>query len=223
MTKGSIVVDLFTLATGPINHDMLITKNNESVGRLMFDLEMEHLTEMCIELRDLAAHHLECSGASSLDPYAEISYTPDTSKTIHKTSVAKNTPDPNWADLKPFWTKVTLRDVVNSNLEVAVKDDRAFAKDPIIGKAFVSLRPYFTFMENEPKQFIAELTSPSNGQTVGTLTGLIIYRRQPQMGQMIGGKHTETGIRDAKPLYHGVPLPKLLGDIRMFCFGGNKI
>lgn len=30
---------------------------------------------------------------------------------------------------------------------------------------------------------------------------------------MIGGRHTETGIRDAVPLCAGVPLPKILGDI----------
>jgi hypothetical protein len=211
---GTIVVDLFTLASGPINHDILITKGNDAVGRLIFDLEMEHLTEMCIELRDLAGHNLQNTGTTSLDPYLEIAYTPDTTKTVLRSKEVKNTFDPSFGDIKPFWTKVTLRDVVNSHLEITAKDDRAFAKDPIIGTCMVDLRAHFTFTEDEPKQFAQELTNKYNGQIMGTITGLVIYRRQPQVGQMIGGKHTETGIRDAKPLFQGVPLPKLLGDIR---------
>jgi hypothetical protein len=108
-------------------------------------------------------------------------------------------------------------------LELVVKDDRAFTKDPIVGKGLVSLRGYFTFEETEPRQFMVELTNTSNGQVVGVVTGLIIYHRQPQMGQMIGGRHTETGIREAKPLFQGVPLPKLLGDIRMYVKLGQGV
>jgi hypothetical protein len=211
---GSIVVDLFTLATGPINHDILITKGNDAVGRIMFDLEMEQVTEMCIELRDLSGHDLQNTGGGTLDPYMELSYTPDTQKTVHRTSQAKNTNDPLWGDLKPFWTKVTLRELVNSHIEIMVKDDKAFARDPEVGSCLVNLRAHFSFVEGEPHQFAEELICKSNGQRMGAVTGLVIYRRQPQMGQMIGGKHTETGIRDAKPLMEGVPLPKLLGDIR---------
>jgi hypothetical protein len=51
------------------------------------------------------------------------------------------------------------------------------------------------------------------------MKGVIIFRRPPQLGPMIGGIHTETGIREGRPIFQGVMLPKLIGDISTYDYG----
>ena len=47
LSIGGIKVDLFTLACGPVHHDvMLLDKNNISVGRIEFDCIFEHVASI---------------------------------------------------------------------------------------------------------------------------------------------------------------------------------
>jgi len=216
---GTVVVDLFTLATGPICHDLLVTdKDHNALGRLTFDLEMEHYTDIGIELKDLSGMELQNPShpSSSLDPFLELTFSADPSKAAQHTQRLKDTSNPYFGDAKPIWCKVTLRDVINGHISIALKDDRAFGKNTTVAQYDLQLRSCFTFKEGHPVDFQGGLIHHSKKTThhnVGFVKGLIIFRRQPQMGPMIGGIHTETGIREGRPLFHGVMLPKLIGDI----------
>ena len=51
LSIGGIKVDLFTLACGPVHHDvMLLDKNNISVGRIEFDCIFEHVASILLFL-----------------------------------------------------------------------------------------------------------------------------------------------------------------------------
>eukprot|EP01113_Clastostelium_recurvatum_P018139 TRINITY_DN2139_c0_g1_i2.p1 TRINITY_DN2139_c0_g1~~TRINITY_DN2139_c0_g1_i2.p1 ORF type:complete len:561 (-),score=134.84 TRINITY_DN2139_c0_g1_i2:72-1754(-) len=216
---GTVTLDLHSIATGPVHHDLVITNNGTEVGRLRFDLHMEHYQDSVFELHDIQCkikpNHIATSDskAPDMDPYLSYSYSFDTDKTSHTTKHLDATYEPFWSELKPVWYKVTLKDIVDAHLSIKVRDDRFGHKDKVVGEYTLDLRNVFTFNDGQPVPFAGELCSTFHKTVVGTITGAIVFRKQPQMGQMTGGVHTDTGITNGKPVFQAVPLPKILGDI----------
>lgn len=53
-----------------------------------------------------------------------------------------------------------------------------------------------------------------SNDVAGNIEGILIFQNIPTMAQMIGGKHTETGVEGGKPLLDGLPLPTcIVGDL----------
>jgi len=51
---GSVSVDLYTLATGPVDHNLPLTDaQGKNVGRLEFSVEMEHVTNVAVIFREV--------------------------------------------------------------------------------------------------------------------------------------------------------------------------
>eukprot|EP01112_Ceratiomyxa_fruticulosa_P002716 TRINITY_DN1289_c0_g1_i1.p1 TRINITY_DN1289_c0_g1~~TRINITY_DN1289_c0_g1_i1.p1 ORF type:complete len:510 (+),score=103.70 TRINITY_DN1289_c0_g1_i1:187-1716(+) len=212
---GGLTVDLHTIATGPVHHDFVLTnRSNQEVGRLQFDVEMEHFTDTLFELREVnCTLNPPQHGHHTIDPYLEYIYSFDPNKTTHTTKPIDNTLTPFWNDFKGVWFKVSLADIVNGNLLFQIRDNRMFGKDKVVGHCLVELRSCYTFNSGEGVPFNGDLREPSTQNSVGIISGFIIFSKQPQMGQMSGGIHTETGIKGGTPLFQAVPLPNVLGDI----------
>lgn len=215
---GSITTDLYTLATGPVHHDMLLTtKTNQAVGRLSFDMEMEHITDCHIEIRDLSISNIRDEhghAAHNINPYVEVLFTNDPEKTIARTPALRSNLMPVWPELRPLRYKTTLRDIVsNGKLEFTLKDDKMVGRDITLATFQVDLRALYSFRD-DINTFQGVMHNNAKGvQNAASIQGAITFRKQPQLGNMTGGRHTETGIRDAIPMCAGVPLPKILGDI----------
>eukprot|EP01111_Echinosteliopsis_oligospora_P010826 TRINITY_DN3429_c0_g1_i1.p1 TRINITY_DN3429_c0_g1~~TRINITY_DN3429_c0_g1_i1.p1 ORF type:complete len:695 (-),score=155.30 TRINITY_DN3429_c0_g1_i1:7-2091(-) len=207
---GVVTLDLRTLATGPVMQDILILRGEEGIGRMSFEIEMEHFTETIMELSSLSCS--EISGVSaSLDPYLEFYFSGDPQKTMAKFTPCKNTKKPVWPERRAVAHKVTLRDIVNSSLKISLKDD-CVGKDTVVGTGRLNLRNYFSYNGNEDIIFSIPIGGKEREQ-ITMLSGVLVYKSPPQMGQLIGGVNLETGIKGGTPLLAGVPLPQAPQDI----------
>lgn len=215
---GSATTDLFTLATGPVHHDLLLTsKNNTGVGRVSFDLEMEHFTDCHIDIRDLSISHIRDEHGHvthSVNPYVEVQFTNDPEKTVARTPAIRNNAMPVWPELRPLRYKTTLKDIMsNGRLEFVLKDDKMVGRDIILATYHMDLRAVFSFRDDATSFKGVMQNNVKALPNAAHIQGSVSFRKQPQLGNMTGGKHSETGIRDAVPICAGVPLPKILGDI----------
>jgi hypothetical protein len=79
------------------------------VGRISFDLEMEHLTDCHIELRDLSAANIRDENGEtphSVNPYLEITFSNDPDRNTTRTPAMRNNAMPIWPELRPLTFKV---------------------------------------------------------------------------------------------------------------------
>lgn len=76
---------------------------------MAFDLEMEHITDCHIEIRDLSISHIRDEhghAAHSVNPYVEVVFTNDPEKGVARTPAMRNNSMPVWPELRPLRYKV---------------------------------------------------------------------------------------------------------------------
>ena len=53
VSPGTVTIDLYTLATGPVRHDLPIYDGLRTNGRLMFEVEMVEIKQVMVAHRDV--------------------------------------------------------------------------------------------------------------------------------------------------------------------------
>jgi len=206
---GSFQVDLYTLATGPISHDVIFSKGDLGVGRFQFKLEMSHTNHVKITLPSLYISNLISKSTNDLVHYIEYS--------LNKNNLLKMPPIegstcPSWFNQVPIEQKVSLKDLVDSNICFTLKEQKSVSKDNILGELMLPIKSIFSFIEGDMKCVRSFLVN-QKGEKVCDIAVKIQFNNIPQLSQMRGGIQTESGIRNAEPFFSGVPLPKLVGEI----------
>lgn len=104
--------------------------------------------------------------------------------------------------------------MINGLMGLVLKDDKMMGRDVVLGHYLLDIRSVYSFKDGQTTHFKGIMNNPLKSiDNTAQIAGTIAFRKQPQLGNMTGGRHTETGIKDAIPLCAGVPLPKILGDI----------
>ncbi|EGG16719.1 WW domain-containing protein [Cavenderia fasciculata] len=207
---GSVLVDLYTLATGPIDHDILLTKASMGVGRARFKLQMVHVSRIRINVDHIAITNLHksiTSGSSDCTNYLEYSLN---NNHINSSPKIEGSLCPTWMNLPPISQIISLKDLVDSQLHFTFKEKSL--KDKTLGQLVLPIKNIFSFIEGDTKHINTWLVSMDN-EKIADLFVKIQFNEIPQLAQMLEGIHTETGIQNGQPFFSGVPLPKLLGDI----------
>jgi len=87
-----------------------------------------------------------------------------------------------------------------------VRQNKKLKVDPILAMCDIPIKKYLSFIDNQPIRFSENLTK--DGHPAGTIEGVIIWACVPKFAQMIGGKHTDTGIVGGQPLLPTLEKPK---------------
>ncbi|KAI9137080.1 C2 domain-containing protein [Paraphysoderma sedebokerense] len=195
---GSIEIDLHTLATGPVRHDILIREFGKPAGRLSFDLEMDLWDDVVVTLKDI---NCDLTGIESwlshdtIDPYMKVffDFQPDN---FVKTTSCKNTLKPCWSDTKQLVFKAPARQIVKGSVTFTLLADKTMTKDPYLGEANLKIEPFIN-RTDELQKFKIELKKRDGSawrQDQSYVEGFVFMKNLPWLAQMARGTHTEIGL-----------------------------
>ncbi|EGC36463.1 hypothetical protein DICPUDRAFT_151089 [Dictyostelium purpureum] len=200
---GSFQVDLYTLATGPISHDVIFQKDGLGIGRIQFRLEMSHINDVKFNIKSILLSNLQ-----KMSNY-QVEYSLG-KPIILKTPVIEGTVCPSWYNQIPIVATLSLKELVDSHFLFTLKDMK---QNKTIGSLQLPIKSIFSFIEGDSKIVKTKLYGVSKKQDVCDAFIEIQFTNIPQLAQFKDGIQTETGIRHAQPFFSGVPLPKLMGEI----------
>jgi len=71
---GRVTVDLHTLASGPVNHDLQLWMDLRPAGRIKFSVEMEQLADITVFFRDVIIHNLPLVDGKKPNVVLKVAY-----------------------------------------------------------------------------------------------------------------------------------------------------
>lgn len=218
---GSCKVDLHTIATGCVTHELPIRDGRKTRGSLRVEITMEQTSS--IELR-MVTTQLRASGAASgalsglpgtLELSCHIPAGPCTEKigaqTTSSAPLAASAlmAASGWAHPDVLYAEGTLSSLCDLELTYALKTAAGGITQgaKTLATGTLKLGNAYTFIEGETVEFsvplIPEPGSPlPPGASVG---GAFIYLAFPVFTQMAGGLHTEAGIKGAVYTFPDIP------------------
>eukprot|EP01132_Coremiostelium_polycephalum_P004014 gene4014-5017_t len=206
---GTFILDLYTLATGPISHDVIFSKGNTGVGRMQFKLEMSHISQVKINIMNLYISNLKLLKSTDITTYMEYY--------LNKNNILKMPPIegslcPSWFNIPSLSQLISLKELVDANLSLVLKEQKSVGKDVILGSLVIPIRSIFQFIDGDIRVIRSSLLDQSNTKMCD-ITIKLQFLNIPQLAQMNAGIHTESGIRNGEPFFSGVPLPRLEGEL----------
>ncbi|GAM20514.1 hypothetical protein SAMD00019534_036890 [Acytostelium subglobosum LB1] len=208
---GQVQIDLHTLGTGPVQHDVLLTKGTVGVGRTTFKLEMQHITQLRIDIAQIAVTNMDSSlfsSASDSTNFIEYSLNKNNIITTQKVTGSSC---PTWNKLAPITQVISLKDLVDSHVHIELKASHAL-KSSSLAQLKIPINKIFSFIEGDNKVINSVLLDMHN-KRMADIHIKLQFNDIPQLAQMKDGIHTETGVLNGQPFFSGVPLPNILGDM----------
>eukprot|EP01117_Protostelium_nocturnum_P011573 TRINITY_DN41_c0_g1_i11.p1 TRINITY_DN41_c0_g1~~TRINITY_DN41_c0_g1_i11.p1 ORF type:complete len:667 (-),score=232.04 TRINITY_DN41_c0_g1_i11:99-2099(-) len=217
---GRISVDLWTLATGPKDHNLPIQDpQGRPMGRLQFSLDMEEVSNVAVLFKEIKLRNLKApSGSNECHPYLKYAYSKnwpvldDGKKYAVYSTVQYNNKNPEWFDLPEVRFKASLRELLSESIVLHVTHSGSVL-NTTLGRCNLLFRTLVdngkTFKESDLISFKGPLKIDN-----AEIQGILIFRFLPRTAQMKPvnaikkAVHTEKGIHDALPLLPHLPLPK---------------
>jgi hypothetical protein len=127
---GTISIDLHTLATGPVFHDVLMRDGGKPAGRLQFCCEFEMFSEVELTMKSVEVSGLNATPGHSCDPYLQYYFSASEKEPEkkdkdqpfsqlakgdgkkYKTPARLDTTSPSWEECEQMWFQATLREIV---------------------------------------------------------------------------------------------------------------
>ncbi len=141
---GTVSVDLHTIATGPVEHNLPILDINEKVvGRLNFCVEMEHTTNVAAVFREVKLRELTPINGKECNPYLKYAYSLHWPAVVEQkmkafySPVIYNTTAPEWTDLPELRFKTTLQELLKESIVLHITHHGNFS-NTTLGKCNVS-------------------------------------------------------------------------------------
>eukprot|EP01112_Ceratiomyxa_fruticulosa_P011206 TRINITY_DN3027_c0_g1_i1.p1 TRINITY_DN3027_c0_g1~~TRINITY_DN3027_c0_g1_i1.p1 ORF type:complete len:614 (+),score=154.91 TRINITY_DN3027_c0_g1_i1:298-2139(+) len=216
---GSIQVDLHTLATGPVSHDILLRDGGNPCGRILFDLEMEQVSDITATLKEVRIEPDQGGNncivvAQTNETYLYYFYSSkENEERTFKSGKCPPSASPSWNEMEQVFMKTTLHELHKEGLKIQHKQSKLIGSDPIIGECKVHFAKYLNTLHTTPHTYVMTFSEvmrsfKDGGAIVGNINGTLVLQGVPIFAQMQGGVHTEVGIEGATPLVEGLQLPK---------------
>eukprot|EP00835_Amoeboradix_gromovi_P004870 NODE_410_length_9177_cov_0.515091.p1 type:complete len:568 gc:universal NODE_410_length_9177_cov_0.515091:7723-6020(-) len=197
---GACKIDLHTLCTGPVHHELELRDIRKHTGKVILDVEFVIVNDIQLTIKDVQAN-FDTELKSAYLKYHLL----NTKGVEYKTSHCENTKSPSWAEFEQIVFNCPLKDYLMESLVFRVKDQR---KDLEHCSGVVPLIDFYK-CQNKLTAFKTVLTNPSTKTQVGTIEGFIFVSDLPEYAQMIKGTHTETGIINGEKLMDSLDSPDL--------------
>jgi hypothetical protein len=229
---GSASVDLYTLATGPVYHELVLRDGGKPSGRLQFHCEFELYSEIEVTLSNVKIAGL-VPLEKTCDPHMQFAFSaneateeppkegespfPQRAKgdgKSYKTPTLDNTTSPAWSECEQMWFQATLRELMAESIVVKLNHTKKIRGGALLGACELPLRKYMhPSTDRKPIKFRESLRA-ADGSAAGSIEGVVVFVNVPAMAQMKGGKHTELGVEGGEALLPGLPMPKdLVGGV----------
>ncbi|PRP89147.1 hypothetical protein PROFUN_01867 [Planoprotostelium fungivorum] len=213
---GTAQIDLHTLATGPVHHDLILVSTKGNDLRFKCNIFMEHISDISFR-----CHHMQLeydrNAPSEIDlgaiqPFfiikTSVNLAKQTKKGI-KTIVSKQPLKAVWDEVPTYHFEAGLTDLLNAGMTFKLIDNaqqvRA-GRGKVLAVGILPLLKDFT-MSQVAISFLIPLCDPQNQAVVGQASGVFSFGSLPMYAQLVGGTHLETGVVEGRPLIDGVPLP----------------
>eukprot|EP00466_Bigelowiella_natans_P016317 jgi/Bigna1/83003/fgenesh1_pg.100_\ len=132
---GSVKVDLHTLLTGPVCHNLTINNKGEPAGRIKFKLEMTEIVNFKVKFKSAGLTGLP--RINGREPSTSLHFSTDV--TEHKlsvtTQVQNETSNPEWLRVEQLRFNTHLRELFNTQLRMEVLES-----GHVIGSAKIPFR-----------------------------------------------------------------------------------
>jgi len=215
---GSVAVDLYTIATGVVEHDLpIIDFASKTVGRLNFHVKMNQICNIAVCFKEIQLRNLKPVGKGECNPYLKYAYSkdwPDVVEGIVKatySSVQHNNVEPYWNDLPPLRFFASLQELLSESIVLHVTH-HGLITNTTLGRCNLLFKTLVdngkTFRDDDLISFKGPLKI-ENAEIEGQLT----FKFLPRFAQMKPisttkkAIHTEKGIYDAVPFIFGLPKP----------------
>lgn len=218
---GSLQLDLWTIATGPVDHNLpLLDADKKVVGRLHFSCEMRQIASVTVQFKEVKmknlpypANHSECN------PYLKYGYSKnwlaiqDGKMKAHYSQVRYHTTNPVWADdLPEIRFSTSLKELLHESIVLHVTH-KGKIHNTTIGRCNLLFR---TLVDNGKGFKDDDLISFKGPLKIdrAEIEGTLIFKYLPKLAQMKPVNavkraiHNENGIYDAVPLLPNLPVPK---------------
>jgi hypothetical protein len=210
---GYVQVDLLTLASGPVTHDLPLLKKKKGdtivplkSGRIQFGVEMVCTAEATVSLSDISCTVLRLAQNRPTakwqnDAFLQLSLFPDPPTSLSppnsvKSIVCYNTTKPTWSEVPPLTCKGTLKEILNHIVCMQVYNWNR-TQPEILGECKFPLAKYYTYDESE--MYVKEPLLFQNAP-FGKIRACLVIHNLPEFAQMEGGIHNEDGVFDAIPI-----------------------
>jgi len=219
---GRLSIDLWTVATGPKEHNLPINDlEGKPIGRLNFMIDMEEVSNVAVLFKEIKLKNLKPPSSSNGEchPYLKYAYSKnwpvmdDGKKYAVYSTVQYNTKNPEWYDLPEVRFKASLRELLQESIVLHVTHSGSVL-NTTLGRCNLLFRTLVdngkTFKESDLISFRGPLKIDN-----AEIMGVLIFRYLPRTAQMKNSSaikkaiHTEKGIHDAIPLLPHLPIPRL--------------
>jgi len=220
---GSCEVDLWTLATGPSDHNLpLLDGAGKTVGRLIFTFEFEEQRHLAVVFQEVKLKNLPPveKGPDGLNPYLKYAYSREWVKVVEGkikatySDTKRKTTNPVWDDLPALRFLATLKELMHESVVLHITH-RGSTHNTTVGRCNLLFRtlvdqPGKTIKEEEMIQFKGPIKAGN-----AEIEGRLIFKFLPRFAHMKAVNvvrkplHTEKGIFDGAPLLPGVMMPKV--------------
>lgn len=198
---STVQIDLHTLATGPVRHDLPLGRDRSTKGSISVEVVMEQVAHTSVQVTELALEGVTAR-------YAEFWYTGASSPQAgHPGAELEN--GCSWSDAasQPVLALASLRELQAQSIAFRFFTKRGGAP---VADASMPLAHYLSFAA-EARPFKATLRSPGSpgdAPAIGVLEGMVKFSNVPVFAQMTQGLHNEVGIIGGQYLLDAAELPK---------------
>eukprot|EP01083_Nonionella_stella_P176203 615921_1 len=205
---GRISVDLMTLVTGPVSHDLQLSDElGRGIGRITFRCEMEEIAPILVSLKRVTVRGLP-NQENIKQPFLSYAVSTNPSGTI-RSPVAFPGSELVWDRPPHIAFSASLKDLVLGSLTFSVKNEDlrdgsgSHKTPPKVAEFELKFAKVFEFQLLKELSFELESTT-----SPGSMSGSLFFARAPKYIQMLRGVHTETGIKSGVLAFEQVPKPK---------------
>ena len=210
---GQASINLHTIATGPIVHDLpLVDAGGKAAGRVRLTVEMEQLVNMSLHLQSVSLSALPTIQGKAPVSHLSYGYTGLDSKHF-KTDKLSNTVTPEWSgatQLHPVkFHTATVKELWREGVEMDVMIKRKRGeKSHKCGSVLIRLASHHSFVDKAGLSVVERLhPTPDYAQLQCMVRLHFYYEGVASYVQMSKGRHDEKGVHDGQPFAEGLPLP----------------
>jgi len=221
-TLGTCAVDLWTIATGPVNHNLPLEVNGKSVGRIGFSVEMVEYSDIICRFQDVSVLGLKpIFGEDQLNSMLKFGYSKVWNQIEHGklkaiySEIIENDFNPSWNDLPILKFKAPLNDMISQSIVLHVVH-KTKNKELVIGRCLLLFR---SLVEGSGEDFkeddLIEFGGPLESKTSDIIIkGHLTFRNLPHFAQMRpinpikDAVNTEKGVIDAVSILSWLPKPE---------------
>jgi len=206
---GQAKIDLYTLATGPIHHELTLKDGSKDAGIIRFDVRMEEYSEVTVSWSSIRIQDIQFStggdNKNAINSFVSMTSINKKQQSKVKSEQYPDSKNPSWKSWPSIvFPEMSLRELLNDGVVMKLKHKSAL-KNTEIGTCTISFQKFFCNEDGAPvvvKGFFVDGSRAvvAKFRATATFTGL------PAYAQMVKGENVN-GVCTGTPLIPNAYVP----------------